>query len=402
MAASIRVILYKHKTHSDGTHPIVIQVIVNRKPIKKTIARCTPEQWNDDTKRLRPKKHPNYALINKQISDELNRIESELLLQGATNVKGIVSNIKEDPESFMLIEMLKKKRDLYFDTLKIGGYKHYGTVVNELLEYLSKDIAVQDITSEWIDRYVSYLANRPVKPNKINTIAKKLESISSVISAAKKRDGNLRNPFDDYRIKKQKVLKTKLTLNELAIFREFKLNTAHQELCRDIFLFQIYFRGMRIGDVLDLKKSSVINDRIKFVDEKTEKNFDIKLIPQARDLIDKYWHSESDRIFPLLKWKDKPELTLAQNTYAKKKAIESCTSMVNNVISKIGETSSIKKKIRTHTARHTFIKIASDTIQNTRITMGLSGHTSLKIHQNYIEDLNQEDELDSAVDRLTF
>jgi len=408
MSASVKIMLYTHKTYSDGQHPIIIQVIVNRKPVRKVVGRCTKDQWDDDSKRVKTRKHPNYATINRNIIDEFHRIEREILsnetITKSQAKKTLVNKDEDAPEELpMLINMLEHRVKHYYSLLKIGAYSQYSTIVDELKEWVkpNKDIPIVDINVKWVEKYAHHLSTREIKPNKPNTVAKKLAAIKSVIIEASKRDRSISNPFDDFQIKKQKVLKQKLTIEELEMFKNCPVNTVRQQMCRDIFLLQIYLRGMRIGDVLQLKKASLVGDRLRYEDDKTGKSYDLKVIGQAKKIIDHYSAGhEAERVFPLLKWQYNKSESRSENEFKRRKAIESSTAQVNNVIFKIGEKSGIKKPIRTHIARHTYIKMAFDKIQNPRITMGLAGHTSLKIHQGYIEDLINSDELDGAADSI--
>lgn len=399
--------LYRHKTYSNGEHPIIIQVIVNRKTVRKVVGRCREDQWDDEKKRIKVRKHRNYATINQKISEEFHRIEKEVLssdnlTRAGAKKKLVNKETGANEEPLMLLEMLDNRVKYYYELLKIGAYSQYSTVVDELRELLGKtDIPVSEIDVKWLERYAHHLANREKKPNKPNTIAKKLNAIKSIIIEASKKEKHIENPFDEFQVKKQKVLKEKLTAEELERFKNQPVNTERHEMLRNIFLLQIYLRGMRIGDVLQLEKKNIIGDRLQLMDDKTGKRFNIKLIPPAKEIVD-YYSSKHDghRIFPLLKWEYNKGWSKSDNEFKRRKAIESCTSQVNNVIYKIGQKAGIQKPIRTHIARHTFTKMAFDKIQNPRITMGLVGHTSLKIHQGYIEDLLRSDELDDAADSV--
>ena len=64
---SAKVILFKYKTLKDGTHPIVLQLIKDRK--RKIVSlgyTATPHQW-DSKNNLPNKKHPNSGDIEKVI-----------------------------------------------------------------------------------------------------------------------------------------------------------------------------------------------------------------------------------------------------------------------------------------------------------------------------------------------
>lgn len=62
----------------------------------------------------------------------------------------------------------------------------------------------------------------------------------------------------------------------------------------------------------------------------------------------------------------------------------------------------IFKPLSSHVARHTFARMAIDKINNPMITMELLGHTSLAIHQQYLNDIRRDDILDQAADDIFY
>jgi basic membrane lipoprotein Med (substrate-binding protein (PBP1-ABC) superfamily) len=65
--ASIKVILYQHKTLQDGSHPIIVSIIKDRK--RRTISighSATTAQWNEK-QNLPNSKHPNQSKLISQI-----------------------------------------------------------------------------------------------------------------------------------------------------------------------------------------------------------------------------------------------------------------------------------------------------------------------------------------------
>jgi integrase/recombinase XerD len=77
--ASIKVILYKHKTLKNESHPILIQVIKDRK--RKTISTghsATTKQWNKK-KNIPNSKHPNQKLLISRIKRARKEITDIIL-----------------------------------------------------------------------------------------------------------------------------------------------------------------------------------------------------------------------------------------------------------------------------------------------------------------------------------
>ena len=77
--ASVKVKLKKDKILSDNSHPIVIQVIHNRKRKVFYLGySSTEKQWDYETK-LPTKKHPEHKLIKSKVENAVLDIKSIIL-----------------------------------------------------------------------------------------------------------------------------------------------------------------------------------------------------------------------------------------------------------------------------------------------------------------------------------
>lgn len=416
MSASVKILLYTHKPYSDDTNPIMIQVIKDRKIIRKVVGRCKPDQWDEKACRVKVRKHPNAAIINKNIRDEFNRIENEVLGLSEkvtkTEVKTIIENKPdqeprhlEEPSTEKhktLVEAIREEALILYDLLQIDPSWHMSSIANEIDAMPGCDtLLLKDVTEDWLNSYFVHLKTREKKPNGANTMKKKLQRLNKVFKRQKGLGLISVNPAENIKIKAKKTLKGKLDDVEFSDFKRYEKLTPAQQMCKDIFMSQFYNRGMRIGDVLQLETRHIQNNRLIYSDDKTEKDFNLKLRPEAIEIFEKYMDDEpSSRIFPLLKWRYDFEATPQVNEELRLKAIKIATSRVNNVLKLIKKGTGIERKVTSHLARHLYAKMAIDKINNPRITMGLVGHTSLKVHQGYIEDLKNLDELDGSDDLI--
>ena len=69
--ASLKVLLYTGKTYSDGTNPVIIQIIENRKIVKKVIHRCLLKHWDVKQSKLKTGA-PNSFEVNQMILAKLS------------------------------------------------------------------------------------------------------------------------------------------------------------------------------------------------------------------------------------------------------------------------------------------------------------------------------------------
>src|SRR5690606_36180956 len=138
------------------------------------------------------------------------------------------------------------------------------------------------------------------------------------------------------------------------------------QLARDAFALQFFLRGLRIGDVLTLTPNDIENGRVMIRESKTGEARNIPLRPEVVEIIDRWEGGEY--LLPILKYRYDKALSRSGNDLKKKKSIESATFLVNKNLKKLTAILEIKKKVTTHIARHTFAKLAIDTVKNIRVS----------------------------------
>jgi integrase len=247
------------------------------------------------------------------------------------------------------------------------------------------DTQIDLIDFDWAKRFYQYLK----KENSKNTSAKKIQRINTVLRT------------HGYGVKidtpKDKSTKNKLSLSELLKLNEIKLS-GMIELVRDTFMLSFFLRGRRIGDVLTLEPKHIQNGRIIKEANKTEKKMDIKIIPQAMEIIKKYEDKSSYYILPIMKI-EPIDNNASYTVFSRyKKQIESKTAVINKYLKILAEMCEIDKNITTHVSRHTFAYLADQNGMTGKRIQDMLEHSDLKTTANYIHDLNNSDMLDNAMD----
>ncbi|WP_419788602.1 tyrosine-type recombinase/integrase [Mucilaginibacter sp. SP1R1] len=170
-------------------------------------------------------------------------------------------------------------------------------------------------------------------------------------------------------------------------------------ICRDIFFMQIYLRGCRIGSLLKAYSHQFNEGRYGAINSGGKNNVDSKLIPKAQVIVNRYI-GKHDRLFPLFKFTEDPQKSEFENRKEEFRHKHSCTALVNNNLRVLAVKAGIKKPLSSHIARHTFARMAIDKINNPMVTMELLGHSSLAVHQQYLNDIRKEEVLDQAADDI--
>lgn len=388
MKITLKLSLFKGKVYADGTSPIILQYIINRKVKRKVLYKCLEKDWDEKNMRVKGRAS-NAAFINNMLSERFAEAERELfeIQKGEKTIGDIFESEKPltlgECFDLELIRLEKECKSGYFDKIKA------------LRKQVDELVLVNDIDEKWLNEMCYKLSQAG---NIGNTIKKKVKVIRGIILEYSKK--GVTRDVKEYKVATTKTIKQKLTASELHALENLEL-LPESNLCisRDIFLLQIYLRGIRIGDILQSKSNDYTQGRFMYISDKTGEPYNIKLIPKAIRIVDKYIN-RNEYLFPLFTWKNNKKLSKFTNLRDRLKHKEMRTSIVNHQLKVLALMAGIDKPLSTHIARHTFSKMAIEKISNPMVTMELLGHSSLAVHQNYLNDIRKDDKLDEAADDI--
>jgi len=390
--ATISVILFISKILRDGSHPIMLRVIENRKPKYIGLGyNATKEQW--DLKKQRPtKKHPNKLeldlLISKRLQDteklamegEVNnqRVSPEVLLSEVKSLKKITSFINYGSE--------------YCERLKLQGRiktaKIYKEAIFKIARLLQKkDIAFQDITVALLNKFEAELLKNGVSENSISVYMRALRAVyNRGITEAVVR--NLDSPFKVYKVSKldNRTVKRAITKAQINSIVNLKLEPNSKiEFAKDVFLFSYYCRGMNFRDVALLKKENLQDDRIYYIRSKTGQNFSILLLPPALEILSrmKLTPNTGHYLFPILSdFHNTPQRI--------ENRITKVIRQVNKDLKEIADLAGINIPLTTYVARHTYATVLKKSGVSTSVISESMGHATEAITQTYLASFDNE------------
>lgn len=365
--ASIKIVLRKRK-NKDGTHPLILQIIKNRKSsILHTGQDILESDWDVKNQKVK-KSHPNSARINNYLLTKLAEATAKSLdlesLNEAVSSKAVKETIKPSGGVTFFAQA-----DLYLDSLKKAGkYNQYTADkprVKHFKDFLKEsDIAFSDISVGLLQRYQVYLRGLGNKGQR--TIMNHLVVIRSVFSFAAKNkvvDKKI-SPFgkEGIKIKFPDSLKIGLTVEEVKRIEELELPAnSFEEHARRLWLFSYYFAGMRVGDVLRLKWNDLQNERLYYSMGKNDKGGSLKISGKALKILTAYEkekRSEDDFVFPDLKRVEDPN-----NKFILDRTIAFTASRIDKFLQNhVAPAAKITKPLTMHIARHTFGNISGDKI----------------------------------------
>lgn len=397
---SIKIELFKGKTLSDGRHPVCVRVTNNGKVKRKTIASAHVKEWDEKKCRIKARTRPDFEKVNSDIDTELDTYEARY-----KELKR--SERLWDPEEVFKLEQKHSVKFLetsmsYLEYIRANKsevtYGNLESIHHKISRYVRGiDFSIEDINKKWIEDFSSYLRSPGLK-NGETTITLNLAYIKRII----KRSGVKNEIVSDIKFNIRGSNKQKLTAQELETIENLQLDEMpNLDLIRDVFMIQYYLRGLRVADVIKLRKESIVGDRLIYTAGKTGKVFDIKIVPKCMDLINKYIECDSQYVLPLLRHTNSNTISDFENRKRLASEIKVITNKINSGLNKIAELAGIKKKIRSHIARHTFASMADIKLKgNIREIQAMLAHGDRKVTERYISELKQSDLLDEAADRI--
>lgn len=159
----------------------------------------------------------------------------------------------------------------------------YNTTRQSIIDFCDYDtLLLEDIDFDWLETYVRHLKN---KGNKTNTIATKLRGIKAVVNYAKKKGIISYYVFDNYKLPRTETPKRSLSVEQLRELYSLKLTRAHAKY-RDIFFLMFLLMGINLVDLSRL--TNIENGRVTYRRAKTGTLYDIKIEPEALEIIERY------------------------------------------------------------------------------------------------------------------
>ncbi|MGJ1420000.1 tyrosine-type recombinase/integrase [Sphingobacterium spiritivorum] len=292
-----------------------------------------------------------FRLANRMLSIEV--LARELHYLDATN-------------SLVAFMRLRRKERYKNKEISEQTYKNQLSTINAIIEY-QPITTFAEIDKQWMQKFKADLKN---KGNKHNTIWTRIRDIKSNLTAAKEEhniyvDQNAVD-FTNKPVKEEAVYLLKEEVIRLINLLDKEVLTPTQYNVLKAFLF-CCFTGVRISDLYKSKYNWFISENfLKFTmvknGENKPKTLTIPLIPIAKALIDNLKGLFFD-------------LPTSQE--------------YNRTIKDLAKMAGIRKKLTSHTARHTFGHLFMTIVGNIFALKQLLGHSKIETTEGYahVDDL---------------
>lgn len=385
--ASLKLVLKINQPKKDGTIPILIRVINERRTKYISTGYAVKEhQFHEGTDNW-VIKHPDAHLYNAALEAKRSEIAEQIY--------------KADIEkSFLDIDQLgkhKKKSGTFFTAVKTrlnmledrnqpAMYEKLRAKLKILRDIWEKDVYLVDLNKQLVDQYVTARLKKGIN---VNTIKKELSYFSGVLSAIEFTGAD---PFSraQKNLKGSKVKKEKLSAEDIKLLEKTKM-TGLVAVARDMFLFAFYTHGMRFENVATFREDMIKNGMIRYQMNKGKDTRDIEISTKLQRIIDRY-KGNKPYLFPVVKKEVK-------SVWDKKAIIGSANAIINTHLKRVAVICGIEKNLTTHISRHTFAFLTLKRNVSHAVIKDALGHSSIRTTEMYLESLS-DDEINKAVKGL--
>lgn len=401
--ASVKVLLLTHRERKDGTCPLSIRIIKDRKPrYIFTGHYILPKDWDEKKSQVK-KSYSNSTRLNNLLQTKLAEasgaiMESEVADDDATAGE-LKKRVKRAGKRISFYDLAAERISEKEKSGKFSVSKAEESIVNNIRKFHGKGaLTFEDITLGWINRFKAFCISE--LGHKTRTVTNQLIFIRTMYNLAIK-EGVVKAkhyPFagDMEKIKIKGGLKIGLTEDEIKRIEALELEEGSSIWhARNVWLFAFYFAGIRISDVLKMTWNDVKDGRVWYVMNKNEKPLSLKVPEKVERILEHYVKDKQtieDYIFPDLKKAKKND---AEDIFRKTRT---ATKRFNKYLKVIAQKSKVEKNLSNHIARHSFGNISGDRISPIMLQK-LYRHSDLKTTINYQANFIHK-EADEALDEV--
>lgn len=378
---SIKVKRRKSKIAGKQT-PLCIQLIYRRKMKRISLdSKIYEEEWDASREMVQippgtDRQRSEYLLQVSETVCETCRMIRQIIEEQPVNkdfsVDDIVNLYEERSASMYLAAYIQKLTDILLAQGKVATSRHYQSLKNSFLSFIGKNIRMDEIDEKLIRLYEEHLKAQKLMDNTISFYMRNFRAIMNKAS-----DGGLIKECTHFfkhvntRIEKtQKRAVEEKVIRKIKNLKENTLKKAGLILARDLLLFSYYTRGMAFIDIAYLTRDNIKGDHLVYQRRKTGKVIQIKILPEIKELIDRY-SSGSPYLFPILQASDP--------SYDK---YENALRLQNRRLEKIGKL--VNAKLSTYVSRHTWASTAKKKGVPEEMISESMGHNSVKTTRIYI------------------
>ncbi|MBK8922646.1 MAG: site-specific integrase [Saprospirales bacterium] len=394
--ATIRVTLFKSKTLANGEHPLMLCVTKNGKRKYQALGiSCKPNEW--DSEKCRPRKnHPDKlkieAIIDKRVAELRDKALDYKVEEKDFTSEGLVRSVKKPKGTADVFAFFEEIIERLTIQKKIGNANVYRDTQRALKAFLPKTKALSftEIDLGFLNRFETHLRGKDLAET---TLSVYFRTLRALMNKAKKEGliGTSHYPFAEFKVSKfdTRTRKRAITKADIRKIEAVDVSDKPQvQLAKDVFLFSYYSQGINLTDIALLRWSNILEGRIFYTRAKTGKDFNLKLLPPALEIVERYrmftGGNSGNYVFPILD--AERHITPTQ----KDSRIHKLTGQINRGLKEIAVMAGIDVSLTTYVARHTYATVLKTSGVPIAVISEALGHESEGITHTYLKSFENE------------
>ena len=386
--ATLKTVLHtKTNTKGNKDYRLALRLTVNRKRSYYHLGqKVDPKFWDEQAGKVKSS-HSRHKQLNRLIRKKYDEIEDVVFEMEASkqnySAKQIIDSIRKNTKRLSFFELADEHVE---DLMKANNYNRAisdRSKINRIKEFAKKrKLEFEEIDENLLKKLKIYLRTTAgLSERSIMNVFVMIRLLYNNAISKKIVDRKF-YPFGKgkIKIKYPQTIKIGLDENEIRKIEELDLDRRTSVWhTRNVFLFSFYLAGIRISDVLRMRWSDIVEDRLYYKMSKNDKVDSLKLPAPVINILSYYREDKrtnSDYIFPELKT---VPLKDAKAIYSR---IKTSIKRLNTNLSTIAKLAEIDQKITNHIARHSFGNIAGDKV-SPQMLQKLYRHTHLSTTIGY-------------------
>lgn len=374
---NINFVCRSSKARKNGLAPVELSIIINsERKIISLDRQINPAHWNPKSQSVRNNKEINTYL--QAVKQKCYTVQTEMMKRGMDFTLSTFMDCYQNGVvmSRTLLSVYDEHNREYEKQVMqgincIATLNKYINARDYLARYIKdkygkKDIELKAITPQFIEGHYLYLLQF-MNNNSACKILKRLKRIIQICIDERYIDVN---PFK-IKMKEDKVEIVPLTPEEIKKIKDKSITNERLSKIRDLFVFQTY-TGLAYVDMASLSKDDIRDGLIIKNRKKTDVASVIPLLPQAKEILEKY-----DYILPVLS-----------------------NQKYNAYLKELGDICGVEKNLHSHLARHTFATTLLNCGMSLSIIAKAMGHANTRITEQTYAQL-RVDTVRSEFDKIS-
>ena len=383
---SIKLLLREDQQRADGTAPIYLRIIQQRRTrFVATGLRVEPRFWDARRQQVR-RSHPLAAVMNRKLQNLKLQAEAALIETGTADAaKRLLKGAGGRP----LLELGQQHARALLEEGRYWAHVQQKTMLAKL-EAFRTDARLQDLSPGFVEEFRRFLevkvGNAPA------TVRKALQALHRLARHCIRQGLIEHDPFLQVTMPSEPVpYRRRLSLEEIEALARVDLPPPPSPLARarDAFLLSLYGAGVRFGDVCRLTTECVrtVEGRpwLHYRMAKTGKHVEVPLPDRALEIIARWEGPWRPLIFPFLRPGD------TGDPVRERRRIASMNASTNEALKKLAAMAGLERpeELSMHVARHTFADLARRA-GSLYVVSRLLGHANLKVTERYLAGFDRE------------